>query len=82
MDNSKKNENLVINDSTLKSLEQRSLKPVEKVAVYSTKNLFKYGVGELKVGYNIIPKQHEEFWLSLKAVRSATPQEVAKEYIG
>lgn len=69
-----------INDSTLKKLTVDSKKPVEKVAVHSTKNLFKYGVGELKIGYNIIPKEHEEFWLTLKSVRSATPEEVAKEY--
>jgi len=73
-------QSVVINDSTLKKLEQDSKRPIDKVAVYSTKNLFKYGIGELKIGYNIIPKEHEEFWLSLDAVKPATPEEVAKEY--
>lgn len=81
MMNSTNIQKLVIPDSTLKSLEENAKKPIQKVAVYSTKNLFKYGIGELKIGYNIIPKQYEEFWLSLKGVRSATPEEVAKEYI-
>jgi hypothetical protein len=80
MEDFAKIQSIKINDSTLKKLEQESKKPIAKVAVYSTKNLFKYGVGELKVGYNIVPKEHEEFWLSLDAVRSATPEEVAKEY--
>jgi hypothetical protein len=52
----------------------------EKVAVHSSKNLFKYGTGELKVGYNIVTRQDADFWVTHKAVRLATPEEVAKEY--
>lgn len=52
----------------------------EKVAVYSSKNLFKYGTGELKIGYNIVTREAADFWITHKAVRPATPEEVAKEY--
>jgi len=53
----------------------------EKVAVHSTKNLFKYGLGELKIGYNIVTKEASDFWMTHEAVRIATPEEVASAYI-
>ena len=53
----------------------------EKVAVHSSKNLFKYGLGELKIGYNIVTKEASEFWITHQAVREATPEEVANVYI-
>ena len=56
-------------------------KDQEKVAVYSSKNLFKYGVGELKIGYNIVTKEASEFWETHQAVHIATPEEVANAYI-
>ena len=52
----------------------------EKVAVYSSKNLFKYGLGELKIGYNIVTKEASNFWTTNSAVRIATPEEVSKAY--
>jgi hypothetical protein len=52
----------------------------EKVAIYSSKNLFKYGLGELKIGYNIVTKEASNFWISQSSVRTATPEEVAKAY--
>jgi hypothetical protein len=52
----------------------------EKVAVYSSKNLFKYGLGELKIGYNIVTKEASNFWTTNSAVRVATPEEVSKAY--
>ncbi len=52
----------------------------EKVAVFASRNLFWNGVGELNYGYTILPKEVSEKWLSHKAVRLATPQEVAKHY--
>lgn len=52
----------------------------EKVAVFSEKNLYWNGVGQLQRGYNIITKEVSEKWLSHKAVRSASPEEVAKHY--
>jgi hypothetical protein len=55
-------------------------KTTEKVAVYSSKNLFKYGLGELKIGYNIVTKEASDFWTTHKAVRIATPEEVSKAY--
>jgi hypothetical protein len=42
--------------------------------------LFKYGLGELKIGYNIVTKEASDFWVTHKAVRIATPEEVANAY--
>jgi len=52
----------------------------EMVALYSSKNLFKYNLGELSVGYNIVSKEDAENWLSHKAVRVAEPEEIAAYY--
>jgi hypothetical protein len=61
-------------------LVPNSKKAVEKVAVHSTKNLFKYGLGELKIGYNIVTKEASDFWVTHQAVRMVTPEEVAQAY--
>jgi len=56
-------------------------KPViEKVAVYSTRNLHWTGVGALKIGYNIVTAKDADKWASHKAVRIATPEELASYY--
>lgn len=60
---------------------EKQNKTQEKVAVYSSKNLFKYGIGELKIGYNIVTKEASNFWTTHQAVRAATPEEVANAYI-
>ena len=52
----------------------------EKIALYSIKNLFWNGIGELNTGYNIVSKEESEKWLTHKAVRIATPEEVASHY--
>lgn len=59
---------------------EKSDKHKEKVAVYSSKNLFKYGLGELKIGYNIVTKEASDFWTTHQAVRMATPEEVSNAY--
>jgi hypothetical protein len=51
-----------------------------KVAIFASRNLFWREVGELNSGYTILPKEESEKWLSHKAVRLATPEEVAKHY--
>jgi len=53
---------------------------VNKVALYSEKNLHWNGVGSLERGYNIVSKEDSEKWLFRKDVRIATPDEVAKFY--
>jgi hypothetical protein len=63
-----------------RTIEKRD-KDQEKVAVYSSKNLFKYGIGELKIGYNIVTKEASDFWTTHQAVRIATPEEVASVYL-
>lgn len=53
---------------------------VEKVALFSTKNVSWLGIGKLNIGYNIVTKQQSEQWLTRGHVRLATPEEVAQEF--
>ena len=53
---------------------------LEKVAIFSERNVFWNGVGEVVKGYNIVTKEVSEKWLTTNKVRIATPQEVAKHY--
>jgi len=50
------------------------------VAVFAQKHLFWNGLGNLQKGYNIVTKEASEKWTTHKAVRIATPSEVASYY--
>jgi hypothetical protein len=52
----------------------------EKVALYSTRNIHWYGLGDLAVGYNIVSKEASEQMITHKCVRIASPEEVASYY--
>lgn len=52
----------------------------EKVAIHSTRNVTWTGVGKVYRGYNIVPKSAAEKWLTRDHIRSATPEEVAREF--
>lgn len=58
----------------------KATKEVEKVAVYSTRNVTWNGVGKVYRGYNIVTKDEAEQWLKRDHIRLATPEEVAKEF--
>lgn len=53
---------------------------VEKVAVYSTKNITVPGLGKVYRGYNIVKKDAADEWATKPYIRLATPEEVAKEF--
>ena len=53
---------------------------INKVALYSERNLHMDNLGALKVGYNIVSKEASEKWITRKAVRIAQPEEVASYY--
>lgn len=52
----------------------------EKVALYSSKNVYWHGVGRVNKGYNIMTQDKANLWLERDHTRIATPEEVAKEY--
>jgi hypothetical protein len=52
----------------------------ETVALYSTKNVTWSEVGKVYRGYNIVDKDAAEKWLTRSHIRTATPEEVAKEF--
>lgn len=53
---------------------------VEKVAIHSTKNVTWSGVGKVYRGYNLVTPEQAEQWLTRSHIRTATPQEVAREF--
>lgn len=53
---------------------------VEKIAVYSTKNISVPGLGKVYRGYNIVNKDAADQWVNKSYIRLATPDEVAKEF--
>ena len=61
-----------------KSLKAAKVK--ETVALYSTKNVSWSEVGKVYRGYNIVEKDAAEKWLTRSHIRTATPEEVAKEF--
>ena len=53
----------------------------EKVAVYSPRNMFMYGLGSINKGYTIVSKEVAEQWINASTlVRLAEPDEVARHY--
>lgn len=53
---------------------------VNKIALYSERNLHMDNLGALKVGYNIVSKEASEKWLTHRLVRIAQPEELASYY--
>lgn len=54
--------------------------PQEQVALYSERNIHWTGVGELKIGYNIVTREQADQWTKNKSVREADPEEVKRAY--
>jgi hypothetical protein len=52
---------------------------VEKVALFSTKNVSWPAVGKISKGYNIVSKEVADHWLTRSHIRLATPEEVKRE---
>ena len=69
---------------TLRSSEKKKVAKVksktETVAIHSTKNVLWPEVGKVSRGYNIVEKDTAEKWLTRSHIRTATPEEVAKEF--
>lgn len=61
-------------------VKQQDKPEVEKVAIYSSKNVTWTNVGKVYRGYNIVTKDQADKWLTRDHVRIATPQEVAQEF--
>jgi hypothetical protein len=60
--------------------KEKATEVKEKVALYSTKNVTWSEVGKVYRGYNIVDKDAAEKWLTRSHIRTATPEEVAKEF--
>jgi hypothetical protein len=63
-----------------KPAKKTSAPKKETVALYSTKNVTWPEVGKVYRGYNIVDKDAAEKWLTRSHIRTAAPEEVAKEF--
>jgi hypothetical protein len=68
------------NDPKPELAKEKKEDKVEKVALYSTRNIHWNGLGALSVGYNIVSKEASEQMITHKCVRIASPEEVASYY--
>lgn len=78
----------VIGTGTVKKKKKAAPKPaVEKpemgdmVALFISRNVHWQGMGKLQKGYAIVSKEDAEKWVTLSAIRLATPEEI-KTYLG
>jgi hypothetical protein len=65
---------------TMKTSAKGKETKVEKVAIYSTKNVTWSSVGKVYRGYNLVTPDQAEKWLTRSHIRAATPQEIAQEF--
>jgi len=73
----------IVEVKEIKKLKEEKVElkiPTDKMALYSERNLHWNGVGALVKGYNIVTKEDSVKWLTHKAVREASPKEVARHY--
>jgi hypothetical protein len=52
----------------------------ETVAIFSTRNVFWEGVGEVKRGYNFVSPEKATLWQKRPHIRLATPQEIKEAF--
>jgi preprotein translocase subunit SecD len=86
---SKASAEAVINDTIGSSISEEpkkeELKKVEKpkqekIAVFSTRNVYWEGIGEIQRGYNFITPEQAESWLKRTHVRIASPEEIKEVF--
>jgi hypothetical protein len=65
---------------TIKKTPSKKKIKRDTVAIHSTKNVLWPGIGEVTRGYNIVTEEVAEKWLTRNHIRSATPEEVAREF--
>jgi hypothetical protein len=53
---------------------------IEKVAIFSPRNIFWEEVGQIFTGYNIVKREEAEKWLTMADVREATPEEILSRF--
>jgi hypothetical protein len=66
--------------STERKKSTKVAEKAETVALHSTKNVTWPEVGKVYRGYNIVDKDAAAKWLTRSHIRTATPEEVAKEF--
>ena len=52
----------------------------QKVALYSSRNVYWEGVGEVQRGYNFVTPEQAKFWEQRIHIRVATPEEIKEVF--
>jgi len=86
--NPKASAETVINDTIGASISEEPKKEEvkkqepkkQKVALYSTRNVFWEGVGEVQRGYNFVTPEQAEKWVTRIHIRVATPEEIKEVF--
>lgn len=51
-----------------------------EIPLFSQRNIFWEGIGNLRKGYNVVSVEAADAWLTKSGVRVATNEELVKEY--
>lgn len=70
----------IVQDGTEFARPEKVKGNYDKVAIHSTRSIYWPEVGRIIKGYNIVSKSTIEKWLTLRGIRIASPEEVAREY--
>jgi hypothetical protein len=74
----------VINDTIGASIEKEEPKKEppkkQKVALYSSRNVFWEGVGEVQRGYNFVTPEQADKWMTRIHIRFVTPEEIKEAF--
>jgi hypothetical protein len=62
------------------SINEKLEVPLNKVAIFSTRNVYADSYGNIRIGYNIVGNKHAEFWLQQSGIRLATPEELMEAF--
>jgi hypothetical protein len=69
----------VVNDTIGSTIEKEQPKK-QKVALYSSRNVFWEGVGEVQRGYNFVTPEQADRWVTRIHIRVATPEEIKEVF--
>jgi len=82
--NTKASADSIINNTIGSSIEKEEPKKEElkkkKVALYSSRNVFWEGVGEVQRGYNFVTQEQADKWMTRIHIRFVTPKEIKEAF--
>lgn len=82
--NTKASADSIVNNTIGSSIEKEEPKKEElkkkKVALYSSRNVFWDGIGEVQRGYNFVTQEQADKWMTRIHIRFVTPEEIKEAF--